>query len=216
MTPLILRRVAAALLAPLALAACGHSAPIRFYTLESAAPATPPHNLYAGSILYLEAVRLPAALDRMELMSEVAPGELRVREFERWAAPPARLVRGALHDDLSARLPAGRIQLLDARPAPAARRLSVNIVSVHHGAGVATLSAAWTFACPNDRDPTPSTIDLQSQDIGHQSTTTSLLLGRLADAIVAQLEASPQQVCAPAPERSVRMQSESILTKQRR
>ena len=89
------------------LAACGHSDPTRFFTLDALPPTAP--TAYAGPPLRVRAVHIPPALDRAELARETSPGEVSVDDFAHWAAPLGQTARQVLTEDLAARLPSGEI-----------------------------------------------------------------------------------------------------------
>jgi uncharacterized lipoprotein YmbA len=66
-------------------AACGASTPSRFYTLESTVTANdPPAARYA---VVIGPVSVPAAVDRPQLVVQVAPNRVEIDEFNRWVAP---------------------------------------------------------------------------------------------------------------------------------
>jgi uncharacterized lipoprotein YmbA len=54
-------------------------------------------------------VHIPPALDRIEILSEVAPGEFKVNDLDHWVAPLGPVARQTLTADLIARLPQGRV-----------------------------------------------------------------------------------------------------------
>src|SRR5216110_987902 len=65
-------------------AGCGTSPPSRFYTLSPAsAPASPPSTL----LIAVGPVTIPAVVDRSEFVVTIGQNELRIDEFNRWAAP---------------------------------------------------------------------------------------------------------------------------------
>ncbi|MCC6849242.1 MAG: membrane integrity-associated transporter subunit PqiC [Deltaproteobacteria bacterium] len=94
-----------ALLALLAagVGACGATRPARFYTLEAvatsdgAAPATP-YGVVVGP------VTIPPALDRPQLVVQVAPNRVDIDEFNRWAAPLPEAIAATVAANLAALL----------------------------------------------------------------------------------------------------------------
>ena len=90
--------LAGALVATLT-ASCGASAPARFYTLDSEATSD---GLPAASYgVAIGMVSVPAAVDRPQLVVQVAPNRVEIDEFNRWAAPLADSIAGAVAADLS-------------------------------------------------------------------------------------------------------------------
>jgi len=75
-----------ALLLASALAGCATTTPARFYTLtpQATPPAVPP---LAGRTILVGPFELPAYLDRPQMAVRTEDGEIRLREFERWAEP---------------------------------------------------------------------------------------------------------------------------------
>jgi uncharacterized protein len=81
-----------------AAAGCGATATSRFYTLDSTATAdgSPPvHRAIA-----VGPVSIPPAVDRPQIVVQVAPNQVTVDEFNRWAAPLGDAVARAVAGDL--------------------------------------------------------------------------------------------------------------------
>ena len=141
-------RKPASLLLVLLLAACS-SSKTDYYTL-SAVP--PPRGVSERARLRppLEVgeVSIPATIDRDEVVL-VAPGDrLDLAGNSVWGAPLRQLIRRALSDDLTQRLPAGSI-LPPGDPAPRAglRILTVSLEQFSGDtAGHVVLRAAWIVA----------------------------------------------------------------------
>ena len=87
----------AILVAPLA--GCGTTAPSRFYTLASAA--TEANGPPVAAALVVGPVSVPAAVDRPEFVIAVAPNQVEVDEFHRWAAPLGDAVARTVAGDLA-------------------------------------------------------------------------------------------------------------------
>ncbi len=207
MSPMNVRRVAYRL-APVAaliflFPACGHSPPTRFFTLETAAPDEPALRTVGGPRLrpvQLDAVRIPALLDRPEIVEDRGDGRLQVHADDRWGAPFAKLVRGTLALDLRARLPAGLCVSPDT-PAPAdARHVVVTIAALHARPAQAgrqlTMSASWALVDDTGAARVVASHDvdvstaIEGDDGEAQAAAISRALGTLADRIVAGLDAS--------------------------
>jgi uncharacterized protein len=183
------------------LAACGHSAPTRFFTLDPT-PAAAPLLAYAGPPVKVLAVAIPPQLDREELVSEGPAGEVTVHDFEHWAAPLGQTARQTLVQDLAARLPAGRVVGPDTPGGDGVATLSADVVAFQAGPGGATLQVGWSLTLPGApagplvwRSPI---LALQAPAAGEGGAGTaaafSALLGQLADRIAADLPAQAAQL----------------------
>ena len=134
------------------LAGCA-SAPTRFFTLDSLAPAGAPAASYAGPAVKVMAVNIPPALDREELVSETGPGEVRVHDFEHWEAPLGLTARQILIQDLAGRLPAGAVLGPASPGGQGVASLSLDIVSFRAGPDGAQMQASWTASLPGAAGP---------------------------------------------------------------
>jgi uncharacterized lipoprotein YmbA len=202
----------------LLLGACA-SAPTRIYTLQSIAPNTDSIAARAqaapavaagsaapaptGPPIRVDVVHVPAALDRMELVEDVAPGEIRIRDLDQWSAPLGELARQALTADLIERLPAGRVLFPHLAKPAGALGISVDLLAFHSDGAAASAQASWIIesAAPSERQRgtamlttagTASTGGSGSPgDTGQGAAATadalSVLLAQLADRIVESL-----------------------------
>lgn len=201
-------RTLCTVLLTLALAACASSSSTRFHTLQPVA-ATAPAADYTGPALQLRSVAVPAALDRAELLREVAPGQFEVLDFDHWAAPLPQLAQTTLSEDLALRLPPGKLAFPGAPWPAAGAELKVDIQSFRIGGGKATMQLSWSLrprgnaaggvgqpalgaqlqlevaagSSPADGSGTGSSASNTSQAF-------SALLGQLADRIVAALHST--------------------------
>jgi len=196
MTAKTARIVACAWALPLtlALAACGHSPPTRYFSLDAVPPRAPLATQRMAPV-QLGAVRVPAALDRPEIVAHGAGHRLAVREDDHWGAPLAEMMRRALAQDLLARLPAGTFVLPEA-PAPAgARGIVVTVLDLRADPnGALTLEGSWTLTAGEPpRAVTTQTVALtepmSSSDSAAIADALSRVLARLADRIAASLAA---------------------------
>jgi uncharacterized lipoprotein YmbA len=141
--------------AGLCLTACGHSDPTRFFTLD---PVPPPSaaTAFAGPPIRLRRVTIPPALDRVELAYEAAPGEVKVSDFEHWAAPLGQTAVQVLAQDLAARLPAGSL-IPPAAPLPAGGvDVDVDILAFNVVGGQAVMQVSWSEIGPPSPAPPAS------------------------------------------------------------
>lgn len=177
-----------------ALAACGHSPPTRFFTLDPTPAVRPPP---PGPIapVQLDAVRIPAVLDRPELVSQAGPVRLKVDDLDHWGAPLGELMRRTLAQDLLARLPAGAFAPPDAPAPPGARGLVVTVVQLRAGGdGRARLVAHWALLdAASHRPVMAGDVRLEAAGGGAgasgEAEAISRLLGQLADQIAAAVAA---------------------------
>jgi len=181
-----------------ALAGCGHSPPTRFFTLDALPPTggsavTP----YAGLPVRLDSVHVPSALDRVEIVRQLAPNELDVSDQNHWGAPLGELARRALTQDLANRLAPGAVIFPDApKPAPA-QDLVIDILDIQTQGGGVTMLASYTLipsvAAPGQAKPTSVqrqvtlTLPQASPAAADQADALSRLLAQLADRIAGDL-----------------------------
>jgi uncharacterized lipoprotein YmbA len=177
------------------LAACGHSDATHVFTLFPVAPTQPVAATVSGAPIRLRRVTVPPALDRVELVREVAPGEVTVSDFEHWAAPLGQTAVQVLAQDLAARLPAGGL-IPPAAPLPTGGvNVDVDILAFNVAGGQAVMQASWSEISPPSAAPkggqAPSTrlVELTAPVDASgglaEAQGLSRLLGQLADRIAA-------------------------------
>ena len=204
-----LGRLALLLASAATLSACT-SAPTRFFTLDPVAPTQASTTVYAGPPVKVLAVNIPPGLDREELVSETAPGEVRVRDLEHWAAPLGLTARQVLIQDLASRLPSGGVLGPASPGGDGVATLSVDIVALHAAPGGSLMQASWSASLPGGaavfRAPL---VTLQTSGASEGGAGTaqafSALLGQLSDQIVAILPAQMQAMAARAAAKSAAM-----------
>ncbi|WP_206951370.1 PqiC family protein [Trinickia acidisoli] len=182
------------LVCALALAACGQSPPTRYFSLDAVPPSAPLATAAARMApVQLGAVRIPPSLDRPEIVVQDAAYRLAVRDNDHWGAPLAPMIRGALAQDLEARLPPGSFVLPDA-PAPAgARGIVVTVLDLRANTnGRMTFEGSWTLTAgePPRAVMTQNvslTEPMSSADSPAIADALSRVLGRVADRIAASL-----------------------------
>jgi uncharacterized lipoprotein YmbA len=135
----------------LALAACSHSPPQRYYVLPgpAATPATLERN---GPLIGLGPVNLPAYLDRPQIVTRASDSRLDLASGQRWAEPFADSFRRALQAQLANAVPSIRVLAYPWKPSlPIARRISVEVLRFDRGAdGAVVLTANWSVASGGD------------------------------------------------------------------
>ena len=166
-------------------------------------------------------MNIPPALDREELVSETAPGEVKVHDLEHWEASLGLTARQTLVQDLAARLPAGSV-LGPATPGgDRVTTLSVDVVSFRSGPDGAQMQAAWSASLPSAAGPQVFRAPLTSLQApvaaaGGAGTAQALsaLLGQLSDQIAATLPAEVQAMTARAAAQPAPVQTTTRSTTQ--
>lgn len=200
-------RPAVALCALLALAGCLSLEPrpdrTRYYVLEAQAsppgPARP-----AVSALGVGPVRLPAYLDRPELVSRSGPARIEVASDDRWAAPLDVLFTSALAEDLRSAVPVREVLAwpwsVGASPEWS---VAVDVLRFEGGAdGTAVLEARWSVRRAGTLAKEGVTIASERGATPEADATVAALsrtIGALARDIAAAMEASQGEHRATTP-----------------
>jgi uncharacterized lipoprotein YmbA len=195
-----MRRSAAPILIAAGLLSACSGAATRFYTLQPAAPSAAPPQAYAGAPFRIDAVHIPASLDRPELVREDSGTRFTVSDNDHWAAPVGELLRRVLTQDLAARLPQGKVIYPDAPKPPGSSGLVVDILSISSTGGRVAMEASWTliptvsqtssggFLAAGGRQRTVRlTTPAVGAGVGGDATELSALAGALATAITDDL-----------------------------
>jgi uncharacterized lipoprotein YmbA len=178
--------LALVLLAPLLLAACGHSPETQFLTLDPV-PGAPAAAAWRGPPVRIPSVTIPPALDRVEFARQTGPGEMKVDDLAHWSAPLGMLVRNTLILDLAQRLPSGAVAPPDAPAQPGGLRVTVSILSFGLAGGEASMEAAYEVTSDDAAAATGPRqwVQLRAATVGATPVDTarafSTLLGSLAD-----------------------------------
>lgn len=182
-------------LAILLLAGCGHSPPTHFFTLDPAPPSRPAAAIAAAAPIQLDAVHIPPALDRPQVVTQLGANRLDVHDLDQWASPLGEMMRRTLAQDLLARLPQGEFVLPDAPRPQGVRGLVVDVLQIDAApGGQVTLQASWTLMEPGTtRAALIRNVQLTADGgPGPQGTAAAMsqLLGELADQIVGAVAAA--------------------------
>jgi uncharacterized lipoprotein YmbA len=129
-------------LAALVTAGCS-TAPSHFYTLDSTAPAgTAPATRFAVAV---GPVTIPDMVDRPEFVVQVAPNQVDVDEFNRWAAPLDDNIARAVAGDLAAQLGTRDVATGSFANFKPAYRVTIDIQRFESVSGQSALiDAVWT------------------------------------------------------------------------
>jgi hypothetical protein len=185
-----------------ALTACGHSPPTHYFSLDAVGPDAPLSTrdmkpMQPMQPVQLGAVRVPATLDRDEVVAQDAAHRLSIRENDRWGAPVAQMMRRTLAQDLLARLPAGAFILPDAPAPDGTRGIVVTVLDLRADpSGRLTLQGSWTLTAGQPaRAVLTQDISLSepmsSGDSAAIADALSRALGHLADRVARALAAAP-------------------------
>jgi uncharacterized lipoprotein YmbA len=181
---------APAILVLLLLAGCGHSPPTHFYTLDPTPPGRPAAAVATATApIQLDAVHIPPALDRPQVVTQLGANRLDVHDFDQWASPLGEMMRRTLAQNLLTRLPEGEFILPDAPRPQGVRGLVVDVLQIDATpGGRVTLEASWTLMTSGTTRPALiRNVQLRADaGPGPQGTAAAMsqLLGQLADQIV--------------------------------
>ncbi len=185
------RSVPCVVLLALAAAAAGCASPrSSFYTLNATASPRPAAADYAVSV---GPVSVPSTVDRPQIVLRVAPHEVAVDQFHRWASPLPEAIGRVVAEDLAALLGTPHVTVFPGRtPAAARYRVLVDVIRFDSAPGeAATLDAAWTVRTTPDgaarAGRTMSAEPVPGREFAALAAAHSRALGRLsadvADAI---------------------------------
>src|SRR5690242_15277088 len=128
------------------MAGCGSSPPTRFYTLDAVKPQGSVPSKAAVSPVKVNAVHIPALLDRSAIVRRQAGNQLDISSRDHWGASFGEMARGVLTQDLQSRMAPGAIIPPDAPAPPDSRGLVVDILSfVPDGSGQVVLTCDWVL-----------------------------------------------------------------------
>jgi uncharacterized lipoprotein YmbA len=172
-------------------AGCGTSPPTNFFTLKEIAPAARTASV-GGVPIVVDAVKVPAMLDRREMVRLTGSSRVIVDSQDRWAAPFADVVRDALAQDMAARLPEGLVRSGDEiSPGQPRRDLVVDIRQFAPQEAKVTLDADWALLAgesnqaPRHHEHIVTTVN--GSDAASQAAGMSAALGQFADRIAAAI-----------------------------
>ena len=90
------------------LTGCGSTPPSRFYTLSAARGAAAASSNIS---VIVGPVAVPAVVDRPQIVVDIGPNQVRLEEFDRWAAPLQNSIARAVADNLVQMLGTARVTL---------------------------------------------------------------------------------------------------------
>ena len=191
------RPASCVLLFALAVAVAGCASPrSSFYTLNSTGkPATPGADYFVS----VGPVSVPAAVDRPQIVVRLAPNQVAIDEFHRWASPLPDAIARVVAENLAAMLGTSRVAVFSRPTAAGARyRVLIDVLRFESAPGeAATLDAVWTVRSTEDgttrsgrttvREPVPdrefaTLAAAHSRALGRMSADLAGAIGGMAPA----------------------------------
>lgn len=169
-------------------AGCTSSPPSRYYTLSSVpVPAATPSDLSVS----VGPVSVPAVVDRPQIVVSTGPNQVRLDEFNRWAAPLQNNISRVVAENLVAMLGTPRVTLLSA---DADYRAVIEVQSFESAPGeAAMLDAVWTVRRTKDgkADTGRTTVREAVQEKGYDALAAghSRAVARLSQDIASAVRA---------------------------
>jgi len=188
-----MRRLASCILLFALVAGSGCASPRSyFYTLNSAAKPVTTGADYSVSV---GPVSVPAAVDRPQIVVRLAPNQVAIDEFHRWASPLQDAIARVVAENLAATLGTPHVTVYSQPTAAGARyRVLVDVLRFESAPGeVATLDAVWTVRSTKDGS-TRSGRTTASEPVPDREFTTlaaahSRALGRLSEDLAGAIRA---------------------------
>ena len=175
-----------------ALAAGCASTPSRFYTLRAASG---PAATQSSLSIAVGPVSVPAVVDRPQIVVNMGPNQVRLEEFNRWAAPLQSNIARVVADNLVLMLGAARVTLSpQTLSADADYRAAIEVQSFESAPGeAAMLDAVWTVRRTKDGKAGTgrTTVRETVQEKGYDALAAahSRALARLSEDIAAAVRA---------------------------
>src|SRR5262245_50789259 len=163
-------------------AGCGRTANSKFYTLESlATPDAGPLTSYA---VVVGPVRIPASVDRPEMVMQVGPNQVSVDEFDRWASPLDESIARTVAGDLSTLLGTPRVATAPMAYFESAYRVTIEVQRFESVPGRdALLDAVWVVRAKGGETRSGRTVarePVQDASIGALAAAHSRALAALS------------------------------------
>lgn len=146
MTLTHMRPVLSLLALSAALAGCGSSPPVNYYTLQGPAAQTPASSATAPAsyLIEVQGVTLSTQADQPQLMVRTGDGSVSALYSERWSSPLGDELRGALSDALKRELGALDVQAVKPGPGAPVWRVQTDVQRFDLVSGkMAQLDATW-------------------------------------------------------------------------
>jgi uncharacterized lipoprotein YmbA len=131
------------------LAGCASTPPSRFYTLTAARGTVASSSTLS---VLVGPVAVPAVVDRPQIVVDAGANQVRLDDFNRWAAPLQNAIARVVADNLVAMLGTPRVTLsMQTLSTDSDFRASIDVQSFQSAPGeAATLDAVWTVRRAKD------------------------------------------------------------------
>lgn len=208
-----MRTVLSLLVAGAALAGCGSSPPVHYYTLQGpAAPAPASAAAPAGFLIEVQPVSLSTQADQPQLMVRTGDGSVSALYSERWSSPLGDELRGALSDALKRELGALDVQAVKPGPGAAVWRVQTDVQRFDLVSGaMAQLDATWRVRPVNMKGAGLLCRSLVTEPVSEAGVPALIAAQQRAVVSLAGVMASAMRGQAPAGSGSVQMLGCSAL-----
>ncbi|WP_414638727.1 PqiC family protein [Achromobacter sp.] len=208
-----MRTVLSLLVAGAALAGCGSSPPVHYYTLQGpAAPAPASASAPAGFLIEVQPVSLSTQADQPQLMVRTGDGSVSALYSERWSSPLGDELRGALSDALKRELGALDVQAVKPGPGAAVWRVQTDVQRFDLVSGsMAQLDATWRVRPVNMKGVGLLCRSLVTEPVSEAGVPALIAAQQRAVVSLAGVMASAMRGQAPAGSGSVQMLGCSAL-----
>jgi len=174
------------------LAGCGTTPPSSFYTLDAAA--TDAGGPGVGSAVVVGPVSVPGAVDRPEFVVQVAPNQVEIDEFHRWAAPLGDAIAGAVAGDLAVLLGTPQVATAPIANFRPVYRVTIDVQRFESAPGeAALLDAVWvvhaTAGATSSSGRTVAREAVQGDGFDALAAAHSRAIARLAGDVAAAIRA---------------------------
>jgi len=208
-----MRTVLSLLVAGAALAGCGSSPPVHYYTLQGpAAPAPASAAAPAGFLIEVQPVSLSTQADQPQLMVRTGDGSVSALYSERWSSPLGDELRGALSDALKRELGALDVQAVKPGPGEPVWRVQTDVQRFDLVSGsMAQLDATWRVRPVNMKGTGLLCRSLVTEPVSEAGVPALIAAQQRAVVSLAGVMASAMRDQTPAGSGSVQMLGCSAL-----
>ncbi|MGV2906734.1 PqiC family protein [Achromobacter sp. AGC25] len=207
-----MRTVLSLLVAGAALAGCGSSPPVHYYTLQGPAAGPGPAAAPAGFLIEVQPVSLSTQADQPQLMVRTGDGSVSALYSERWSSPLGDELRGALSDALKRELGALDVQAVKPGPGAAVWRVQTDVQRFDLVSGsMAQLDATWRVRPVNMKGTGLLCRSLVTEPVSEAGVPALIAAQQRAVVSLAGVMASAMRGQTPAGSGSVQMLGCSAL-----
>jgi uncharacterized lipoprotein YmbA len=166
-----------------------------FYTLDSAAK---PVTTGADTSVAVGPVSVPAAVDRPQIVVRLAPNEVGIDEFHRWASPLPDAISRVVAENLAAMLGTPHVTVFTRPTAAGAQyRVLIDVLRFESAPGeAASLDAVWTVRSTKDGTTrsgrTTASEPVPDREYAALAAAHSRALGRLSADLAGAIQALAQ------------------------